>query len=288
MDPDAVQRSLANAWGAELMLGFGSPLDLEDELVRLMNNWGVVQTYYSVYHAFQALLLAQRRARPQNHPSTQTQFAAQWTDRSLDLPPFSSAVGPNGFINDGLAPRSVDLNIQSWTTCEPLTCWSLVGKALRTTREKKLYESEQAFRHRARIQIKKAWNAKERERLSQSRKPRVQPSFPLPRMTKAERLAHEQKFRQFTLIDYLYRLRIRANYQDALMFTDGPTSADESARVRANLIALTASTMLVHEIHIGALVGKQTFMRWIDDWVGRNDPQELTLGLRRDILDASI
>src|SRR6266545_354372 len=57
-DLAGVRRSLANAWGTELLLGLSREYAVEDDLVRLANNWGAVQAYYVVYHAFQAYMLA--------------------------------------------------------------------------------------------------------------------------------------------------------------------------------------------------------------------------------------
>ena len=53
-----VEASLRNAWGTELLLALGGSLGADDELIRLMNNWAVVQAYYCCYHGAQALLAA--------------------------------------------------------------------------------------------------------------------------------------------------------------------------------------------------------------------------------------
>lgn len=50
-DHDQVKRSLANAWGTELLLALSGRHAVDDEIVRLANNWAVVQAYYVVYHA---------------------------------------------------------------------------------------------------------------------------------------------------------------------------------------------------------------------------------------------
>lgn len=288
LDPEAVKRSLANAWGAELILGIGSNLGLEDELVRLMNNWGVVQAYYAGYHGFQALLLAQRKVRPESHQSTQSQFASQWTGRTLDLPPWSCAIGKDGFVNNGLSPAAIDVAIHNWASCDARSCWSLLAKALRTTRDDRIVERYAAKRKEKQRLIAKVWREKEAERMARGKTPRQEPRIPLPRLGAAEKVQAEEGVRHYTVFDYLYRLRIKTNYVDALMFTDGPVDAIDSLRVRANLIAITASTMLLHELHIGVLVGKATMMDWVDAWAARNDADNLTLGLRRDLLDAQL
>jgi len=62
--------------------------------------------------------------------------------------------------------------------------------------------------------------------------------------------------RSYTILDYLYRLRIKANYQDAGMFIDGPEDESASRRVHRDLVTIASCTLLVHECHIGGIVGK--------------------------------
>jgi hypothetical protein len=89
-DLAGVRRSLANAWGTELLLGLSRQYAVEDDLVRLANNWGAVQAYYVVYHAFQAYLLANGEARPTTHSKTQRMFADRWAGRTLHMPPLDT------------------------------------------------------------------------------------------------------------------------------------------------------------------------------------------------------
>ncbi len=87
IDEDQVRRSLANAWGTELLLALSSRYATDDEFVRLANNWAVIQAYYVVYHATQALAVAKGFPRPDSHPKTQNQYLSFWVPRPLDLTP---------------------------------------------------------------------------------------------------------------------------------------------------------------------------------------------------------
>lgn len=62
VDHAQVQRSLRNAWSTEILLAMPGQWTTEDEFIRLANSWGVIQTYYVVYHATQA---ARGATRPQ-------------------------------------------------------------------------------------------------------------------------------------------------------------------------------------------------------------------------------
>jgi hypothetical protein len=84
VDANELRKCLNRAWGTELLLGLGSRFE-EDELIRLSNSWGSVQTYYVGYAATQALIVAEGRARPTDHPKAQSQVRALWVDR-IELP----------------------------------------------------------------------------------------------------------------------------------------------------------------------------------------------------------
>jgi len=80
----------------------------------------------------------------------------------------------------------------------------------------------------------------------------------------------DSKLREYSMLDYLYRLRIKANYEDAGMFTDGPDDDEVSKSVHADLVNIAAAAMLVHELHIRQLVGATVMKRWLEEWVKAN------------------
>jgi len=53
VDRRQVRASLENAWGTELLLTLGEHIVRDEEVIRLSNNWNVVQAYYVVYHSTQ-------------------------------------------------------------------------------------------------------------------------------------------------------------------------------------------------------------------------------------------
>jgi hypothetical protein len=109
----------------------------------------------------------------------------------------------------------------------------------------------------------------------------------MPRINGAERAGIENKVPLHSLIHYLYRVRIKTNYVDSAMFTDGPTDDNISSIVHRDLRYLASSTMLVHEQRIERLVGSSRLRQWADDWLGTNAPaggKPLGLQLRRPLL----
>lgn len=283
-DLPQLRRSLANAWGAEMLLALPSKYASEDVLRRLANNWGVAQLYYVVYHATQALFVAAGNPRPESHPVTQRVFENFWCERDLQLAPWSFAAASDGYRNG--PNRRIDEHLHAWTRCTDETCWDLAAKALRTTREDALPEALRARRQRKRGAIVGAWRAAEAARRTQGRRQRTEPRFPLPRLTTDEQREVESRLRPYTLMDYIWRLRIKTNYEDATMFTDGPQDEVSASTVHRDLMSLAEATLLVTELHIRQLVGAATLRRLVDGWISTNVPRSVRLGLalRRDLV----
>jgi hypothetical protein len=109
-------------------------------------------------------------------------------------------------------------------------------------------------------------------------------------LTQAERRNVRSGVRAHTLLDYLYRLRIKANYEDVAVFTDGPGDSSTSRFVHRDLVNIVSAGVLVHEIHVRGLIGDRQFRRMVDAWVKRNIPDDLEIGValrRRAIYERS-
>ncbi len=278
---DQARASLSNAWGTELLLAFGGEVTRDDELVRLMNNWSVVQAYYAAYHGIQAVVVARGKPRPETHPKTQALFADHWTNRAIQLPPWSLAACAGGWKN---TPREIT-DVHPWVGCDTNSCLDLSGLAMRTTRDDALPLAERKARERKRSEAKKAWKRDRDERVGAGKRARKEKRFPLPRLKAGEKQTVRSKVRAYTVLDYLYRLRIKANYEDANMFVDGPTAEDQSLYLYTDLVDLTSATLLVHELQVGACVGRAALISWVDDWLKKHSAgQGVGLGGRRNLL----
>jgi hypothetical protein len=249
----------------------------EDELVRLANNWLSVQAYYCLYHATQAVVVAAGHPRPDNHPKTQRMFADIWARRVV-LAPWTLAVDAEGHHNvaDGV---SVDYDVRPLSLFNGAAAWSLACKALTTTRQSFVTEARSKRGEQKQRQLRNEWKAAEAERLRSGYRPRKEPRSTRPRLTAAERADVERTTRSATLIDYLYRLRIRTNYTDATMFTSGPSEASESKQVRWCLGAIAGTSLLLSEMAIIQRVGKSTVLGWAGRWKQDNVPSTLSVGL---------
>ncbi len=261
---DLTRRCLEHAWATEFLLNIQETLITDDEIIRLSNNWNVVQTYYVFYHATQAVAVAKGFARPESHPKTQVLFRSFWAERPLSIAPWSLATGHNGHIN---IPATVNIDdaIHSWSACNSTSCWSLSILALRTTREAKLSEAYE----------KKG--ADKRRELKQNATTSLLKVMKLSSKEKAE---IEAKTPATTLMDYLYRLRIRSNYVDSSMFSDGPEDSLSSNYLRSNLSIICGTFLLLTELVVQDIVGSKVFNYWLDTWARNHVSERIVSNLQ--------
>jgi hypothetical protein len=253
----------------------------DDELLRLMNSWAAVQTYYVAYHVTQALIMAEGGARPTTHPATQKQYVDLWVARGAQCNPWTFAVGSKQdrrFGLDGIAngPGGNLTTVHPWSICTSANAWEHAEQALRSTR--KAANDERCTRARNdKLRLRrKEWTDRWGHQPT-----RKKPDWwdRRPNLDAADRARIEKSTRPYTLIDYLYRLRVKANYEDARVYTSGPADQAEAQALTSDLTVLAAATALVHEVRIAQLVGHEMFVEQAEQWVQRNASAETKFGL---------
>lgn len=291
LDTDELAGCLNRAWGTELLLAMSMRFIGEDEMMRISNSWGCVQLYYVGYSSVQALVVASGQPRPASHPKTQDQAITFWANRQAGVAPFSFAAKPGSVSNrDPKAyahgpERDIDVNVHSWTTCDLNNCWDIAGLALRTTRQDAVEKQLAEARARKIRQKRKDWQTGEAARLAKGKPPRTPPVYKTAQLSAAEKDACEQGVRAYGWLDYLYRLRIKANYEEARMFTEGPDDEHRSALVARNMIRFATAVMIAHEVRIAQIVGKSTLLDMANMWAATNSPPPtMGIGLRLPIL----
>jgi hypothetical protein len=278
VDYKEVLACLNRAWGTELILATTTELASSSDVVGLANSWGSVQAYYAIYGVAQAVLVAEGHRRPDNHQGTQRAFVDLWVSRRISLAPWSfaaAAVGTRLADADGYLggpSRKLDLTLHPWSSWGGDTCWDVSALALRGTRLNHLQEQRDAARERKRVQRRREFSAKQKERQSAGKRLLKQPAWweSTPQLTKSEKMDLDSRLRPITLLDHLFRLRIRANYEDALMFSQGPETEWAARLWAANLVALTSASLLVHELRLTHLLGAPFMRKAADGWLERH------------------
>lgn len=283
-DTDQVARILTNAWGTELLLNATGDI-AADELIGFSNNWSVIQAYYAAYHAIQAVLVARGDKRPEKHSTTQRQFTAFWVDRRTDLLPWSLGWDDSGAIN---LPRGYTLHtVHNWENCHTENCIDFLAKGLKTTREDLVTQRLSDERRNKQARNRKQWESEEATRLADGRRPRKRPSFP-SRLGADERDKVATGVKATSVLDYLYRLRVRSNYEDSTMFTEGPTDPIQSWSVYRELSSITCATMLVHELLVIRIIGGNKVRSMMEHWLhAAKRPQKSGLFIRYNALKSS-
>ncbi len=269
---------LNRAWGTELILATTSALASDSEVIRLANSWGSVQAYYALYGATQAVLVAEGRSRPDSHEMSRKAFVDLWVTRRIDLAPWTFALAEQGnrladaagFL--GGPGRPLDTGLHAWSSWGGEQCWDVAAKALKGVRKHHVEEQYLSGRARKRSDRRKAFTAEQDARAGQGKRRLGQPSWwdKTPNLSRAEKVAIESRTRPTTVMDHLYRLRIRANYEDALVFSEGPDSDGAAGEWAQNLVAVTSASLLVHELRLVHMLGTHFLTVAADQWLARN------------------
>jgi hypothetical protein len=154
--------------------------------------------------------------------------------------------------------------INPLTTPAPQDFWNWYGMLLRTTRQrqfdKKLKESGKQFRTKT---------GKTRKRFMAHHKAQVVGGL-----------------RPTTIFDFLYRLRVRSNYEDADAFILGTMSQADAEEFNSGLCTLTSTTLFLLELHIAARIGGPNMGQFVDEFTQADRPNysRKTIGVRKSYL----
>jgi hypothetical protein len=237
-----VSRHLRNAWTTEVLLS--APRALGDpDLVAYANLWAPVQAYYAVFNALTAMANLLTADPPGDHAALLSWAArAAGLPRSPFVPPFAARVtGCEGaWTYPGFPGLTINERISNLSRPTAANAPSLLALGLRTTR---------AGQARA---AKAGW--------SKTMKPTVA-GKPRKVMPRAEFLARTRAMRPTTLFDLLWRLRVRANYQEGDAFLSGLATPTEAADFHAAFCDIVAATLLTVEVYVAHRVGRAALLR---------------------------
>jgi hypothetical protein len=238
-----IYHSLNNAWGIEALFKMGNVFIKEDDLIRLSNNWCIVQTYYILYYSTQALAITEGYTRPRTHAQVHRTFYLLWSKMPWFISPWCISFDEKGFHN---LPPGVyaDDHIHSWKKVDEYSALSLFCKALRTTREE--YISEALTKRRDR-------HAKKKETST-------------VKFTEQQKMKTIARVRPTTLMSYLFRLKKKTNYEQSSILALGPQNEYQSEEIRDNLSFIIESTLLLTEFIISRLIGEDTYYNWCREW----------------------
>jgi hypothetical protein len=241
-DLKIVGQYLKNSWNTENVLNLNK-LILENTNNSFIVQWGIPQTYYSIFTSL--LSFYKSMGYPQeSHTSVLRRYGDLVQEGKF---PESMSVYLTGtkkdktFVNiekpKGL--RTLEFNIRNEESIDNKIC-----QLLNSTREFKLSESGKDYKRNSKKKVKKLNETQLRE--------------------------VSKNVGNTTILDFLYRKRIKSNYQDTDTFTsellDGKTIIDE-------LCHMVYNYNLVTESYIYKRIGKKGFQGIIDSQLKLNGEQ---------------
>lgn len=253
----SISDKLSRAWSTEWLMQ--ETLDRIGRFDAQMHSsaapWLVVQAYYAVFSMTQALSTVLIGPASHQHSEVRRQFHELWRIDELESLPWSAAiVAVPGADLDAYrfecVPEGVDPGrTHAWADWSRFDAWDVAALSLKTTFEKDL----EALYARRRGELRKADGTKGVRSLSREKKESVR-----------------SKMHAVTLLDFLHRLRVRANYEDAAVYELGweELGASDVREFMVDLTLITNATLMASEMRISS-VSKPGFMqslaeRWLE------------------------
>lgn len=254
---ELVEKALRKSWGNlhRVAVEVDNPWAFDEEA----NAWLPSMAYYAVYHAVLAYAAASGQMVPRDHRAG-LNLIAKDVKRGMLPYPWSARceAGPGPTVTfDGFTVNFG--KVHALSSPDPSTSEARLGMFLRTTRQKEL---DRRF-------------AEERGR----RKPA--PGRTRRNLSGAEKTRLAAKLPPTTIFDLFWRMRTKANYDDADAFVLGAAHELDAHRLGNGLAIVTDATVAALEALMAAYVGAGELAAMSDAYRDkRHAPADSTIGRR--------
>ncbi len=242
VDYNKIKTLLRNAWFTEIQLNFTSN---HPEFVGYSNHWASVQLYYAVYLAIRALFVAMNQSFQGNHQhASNLREISREIEKRPELFPIPWCMTCSGDPNDDKnimfnnLPKNVKISLVSALSPKS-NFWDSYALFLKTTRKKMLEDKRQE------------WLYKNKKK----------------KLTLQGRRGILDKMPPTTIFDCLFRLRVRANYQDVELFLMTIEDQESASRFNYSLRNTLKHTLQVIELLIARYLGKDKYHELIHNFI---------------------
>ena len=226
-----IKKSFQRSWATLRCLDFvveDSEIFYEDA-----NAWIPMQVYYAVYHAMQGFAISSGQSAPKDHAGT-LKLIGKEVVRGILPTPWDVWCKGYPHIGElefgGLVPSEYPVHVLS--PPDPLISDDRLAMLLRTTRQKELDR-----------------------RFAQERKRNVKPGRTRRNLTDTDKRNLAKSMAPTTLFDVLWRIRKKANYEDADAFVLGANDKTDAWQLAKAFAIVTDGTVAVFEALAAAYVG---------------------------------
>jgi hypothetical protein len=226
----ALDTALRKAWGTlRRACGEVEDPDVFDEEA---NAWLPMLAYYSVYHAVSAFAVASGQQQPRDHASALKLAGKEVLRGVLPYPwgAWCNGCPQTGSANFGGLIHTSSVHVLSRP--DPGSTDDRIAMLLRTTRYKEL-----------------------ERRLAGERAKALAPGTTRRNIKRAEKEQMAAAMPATTLFDVFWRLRKKANYEDADVFVLGAAGETDARRLGESLVIVTEATVAALEALMSAYVG---------------------------------
>jgi len=239
-----IKSLLMNSWNSELLLNF--PSLFNEDFLKFSNHWSPVQSYYAIYLACRALIVAKSFQAKGDHATTLEIIVSNFIQMEKLFPyPWNILFDARGYKNtpNGITPTTTNPleNPYHFRNDQNKLCSSF-RMFLKTTFERIIEE--------------KCSEWKEKRPIKNRARKRLSPGI-------RQEIADKQ--RGVSIFDCFYRLRIRSNYKDVDIFILG-SSAPETTKYFKSLCNITDKTLFIIENYLLKYIGKQRMEQIIDEY----------------------
>ena len=241
----SLDKPLRKCWGTLRRLD--RELSSGEEYDEEANAWIPIQVYYATYHAILALAVASNQTRPTDHTAALKQAGRLVQRGVLPRPWDAFCTGcpqTNTVRYHGLTPTEDGVHVLSLP--DEGSSEDRQAMFLRTTREREL---ERRFRHE---RSKGRVPGRSRRNLNRSDKEKIANSMAAT-----------------TTFDLLWRIRKKANYEDADAFVLGASGELDARDFGQSLVTVADGTVAALEALIAVYVGRSVLADLLSGYVAR-------------------
>lgn len=238
-----LRRLLRIAWASELQLRLGTYGG--GAFLRYSNAWAPVQAYYAVYMSAHAWLITIGMGGLTNdHTRTLRTIVSHAIRRGLFPHPWTVTCGGCPELGErrieGLTTHAdADQHVELLATPTTADVYPRLAKMLETTRDLRLQR------------LRREWLRTNKRQ----------------RMPAAAKRAAGERLHHTTLFDYLWRLRIRANYGDVSAFLMSGVDDRDHETFHRGLVRMTEATCLLLESAIVQRIGRAPYSSAVNEFL---------------------